>query len=550
MKGARAIKNVNVDIREQMLKKKSVLKLSLKILVLLLLCSSHCFATEKGSWKALIIGIGEYQYETVPDLRTPVADGRDLAKVLSEQYGFKVETLFDLDATWKNIDNALYKLVEESKPQDSILIYYGGHGDLDEKMDEGWWYPSDAVPNDRQTYVKNSKLRMIIDRIKAKHVLLVSDSCFAGALFGDYRAFTNQISEDDKYHQRLYNSKSRLGLTSGGNEPVLDGGSDEHSIFAYHLLQYLNDTEKDVFSVGELFTEIAPIITNNSEQKPEFLPILNTGHEKGEFVFVREGKDIIHYVSSMPKSIVSTSSSFQPKDNRLIFIAAGLLVVFLIASFLVIPKLLHRRKENASQITPTDEKSVASVEVLTSPVAALVLENGKKHITIAPGPRQGIGRGANWPLAIADPHISRKPHAWLLMGDESISINSDGGEVFVNEEAQITVALKQGDIIRLGTLSEMLVEKMLPGLGAVFFIQAGPDKGKHLVLLGESVPFNWLVSKGQPSGKLSWREQRPFVSVGKEEQHPLSYKKESSTFQIAEGDILRIGEQDWTTKLL
>ncbi len=82
----------------------------------------------------------------------------------------------------------------------------------------------------------------------------------------------------------MYNEKSRWGMTSGNKTPVSDEGDDGHSIFAYQLLKELGKNEKPYLSTQELYTRIAPIVGNNSEQTPLCSPIRNTGDRGGEFL--------------------------------------------------------------------------------------------------------------------------------------------------------------------------------------------------------------------------------------------------------------------------
>ncbi len=59
--------------------------------------------------------------------------------------------------------------------------------------------------------------------MKAFHVLLISESCYSGTLFGRARALKPVVS--DNYYLDLYNERSRWGMTSGNREPVLDIGT-------------------------------------------------------------------------------------------------------------------------------------------------------------------------------------------------------------------------------------------------------------------------------------------------------------------------------------
>ncbi len=244
-----------------------------------------------GAYRALIIGINDYKDPKIPDLETAVNDARAMAELLGKRYGFKVKLLLNRKATRKAIYRALRNLASSTKPDDSILIYYAGHGDLDRTYDDGWWIPADAKGGDPLTYLDNVQVQKSMRSMKARHVLLISDSCYSGTLFGQARAMPQVI--DDKYYLNLYNEKSRWGMTSGNKTPVSDAGTGGHSVFAYQLLKELRQNEKPYISTQEIYTRIAPIVSNNSEQMPLCRPVRNTGGQGGEFVFVASvGKTI------------------------------------------------------------------------------------------------------------------------------------------------------------------------------------------------------------------------------------------------------------------
>ena len=237
-----------------------------------------------GTYRALIIGINDYEDTKIEDLKTAVNDAEAMAEVLHEKYGFKVRLMLGSQATRKGIYNALRNLAASAKPDESVLIYFAGHGDLDRQYNDGWWIPVDAQAGNPITYLDNVQVQKAMRNMKARHVLLVSDSCYSGTLFGEARAMPPVIT--DKYYLNLYNERSRWGITSGNREPVSDAGTGGHSVFAYQLLKELAKNEKPYVSTQEIYTRIAPIVGNNSEQTPLCRPILNTGDQGGEFVFV------------------------------------------------------------------------------------------------------------------------------------------------------------------------------------------------------------------------------------------------------------------------
>jgi formylglycine-generating enzyme required for sulfatase activity len=241
-----------------------------------------------GNFRALIIGINDYQDNKIPDLKTAVNDAMELSRVLQTNFGFKdVVILTDAQANSSNIIQSLRDLVNQTKKDDSVLIYYAGHGELEKITGSGYWVPHNAKGGDVSTYMDNSIIQKYIKAIPARHVFLVADSCFSGTLFGEARSLP---PINNKFYASLYKEKSRWGMTSGNRTPVSDSGSGGHSIFAYHFLKELRGSKKPYLTPRDIYQRIGPIVRNNSEQMPITKPIKNTGDEGGEFVFIRMSK--------------------------------------------------------------------------------------------------------------------------------------------------------------------------------------------------------------------------------------------------------------------
>ena len=97
---------------------------------------------------------------------------------MRDDYGFKVTTL--LNAAHGDILDALDVLTEQLGANDNLMIYYAGHGWLDEGAGEGYWLPTDAKPNRRRNWVSNATISSILRSLQAKHVMVVADSCYSG----------------------------------------------------------------------------------------------------------------------------------------------------------------------------------------------------------------------------------------------------------------------------------------------------------------------------------------------------------------------------------
>lgn len=237
-----------------------------------------------GDYYALIIGIDNYEGKW-DALDNAVRDAKTIENTLKESYYFDhFRTLYDEEATRINISKEMDWLMNNVKEEDNVLIYYSGHGEYNKNMDEGFWVPVDARGSASYELLSNNDLQSLMKGIKSKHTLLISDACFSGDIFRG-AAMVKEFEDAPRYYKEVNALPSRKAITSGGIEPVMDGGSDGHSIFAYWLLRSLNTNQKEWFDATELYNAIEIPVMNNSEQSPEFHPIKNLGDAGGQFIF-------------------------------------------------------------------------------------------------------------------------------------------------------------------------------------------------------------------------------------------------------------------------
>lgn len=236
-------------------------------------------AASLGRYHALVIGNDAYEH--LERLDTAVADARAVGELLANQYGFEVTPL--LNATRAQIVDVLDEYRNRLRANDNLLIYYAGHGSLDAEADKGYWLPIDAQPHRRTQWVSNDTVRDTLRALKAKHVLVVADSCFSGTLT---RGAELKLGRGQEHLERMARLKSRQALSSGGLEPVADSSGTGHSPFAAALLRVLG-SNRGILDATSLFAELRRPVALNSEQLPQFADIRLAGHEGGDFLFVR-----------------------------------------------------------------------------------------------------------------------------------------------------------------------------------------------------------------------------------------------------------------------
>jgi TPR repeat protein len=239
-----------------------------------------------GKYYALVIGINAYP-APVPQLRTAVGDAKAVADVLSGRYGFEVKTLLNGDATRAHIFAGLTHYEIALRPNDSLLIYYAGHGFENKTVNKSYWLPVDADSMLSSNSISADDLTTAMATTRARHVLLISDSCYSGGLS---RAFDDPALSKgkDEFLRKMLEGRSRNLMASGGDEPVDDGGPEGHSIFAYAVLKALQSEDQSMFTASDLFYGyVQRRVAGSSAQLPQYAPIRNSGDENGDFVFRR-----------------------------------------------------------------------------------------------------------------------------------------------------------------------------------------------------------------------------------------------------------------------
>ena len=243
-----------------------------------------------GTYHALIIGNNDYRL--LRPLRTAVTDARAVASVLQDQYGFRVALL--LNANRYEILSALNGMRARLGEDDNLLVYYAGHGELDRVNQRGHWLPVDAEPGSPANWISNISVTDILNAMAVHQLLVVADSCYSGAMTRSAVPRLDPALGLDARAQvirTMAHKRSRLLLTSGGVEPVVDTAGGPHSPFAQSFLDLLRGNQ-GVLPAHELFRRLQLQVMTmvkglDVRQVPEYAPIRFAGHEAGDFMFAR-----------------------------------------------------------------------------------------------------------------------------------------------------------------------------------------------------------------------------------------------------------------------
>ena len=250
----------------------------------------------RGRSYALLIGNKDYRDPNFGRLETPHEDANSLATLLTTEYGFTTELILPdgssknlvlLDRPARELNSLLDDLEGSMTTDDRLLIFYAGHGYLDERTQKAYWIPVEATHGRRSEFILSDAIVSSLRGIKARSVLVIADSCFSGAFF---RAPAGPDPSEAEFATSLAKDverSSRVLIASGGTEPVLDGGGGGHSIFMRKLLDALENPIRPIFSARELHVRrLKPSVSGNVKQVPQYDWLRESGHDAGDFVFV------------------------------------------------------------------------------------------------------------------------------------------------------------------------------------------------------------------------------------------------------------------------
>jgi uncharacterized caspase-like protein len=224
---------------------------------------------------AIVLGVSDYA-DPIPKLQTPDLDTEFVANMLAESFGYEVRAL--KNPTKADIVREMNRVIAEAGPNDSVVVYYAGHGYVLEETQTGYWIPADGTAKSPANWLSNRDITRMLGNVSARQILLVSDSCFSGKLTEE--GSKAMLSADSDPAESVLMKRSVVAFSSGGDEPVADQGRDGHSIFAHHFLDALAQV-RDVTTGRRLHDDVRTAVSREFPQQPQYSPITVAGHEAG-----------------------------------------------------------------------------------------------------------------------------------------------------------------------------------------------------------------------------------------------------------------------------
>ncbi len=245
---------------------------------------------EFGRYHALIIG--NQVYENLVNLPDATHDALAIERTLAKRFGFNTTLL--KNATQKQILIALEQLRATLSSKDNLLIFYLGHGELDNQTSRGYWLPTDANVSDVASWIPNHTVKTIVGRMLAKHILIVANNCYSSTVSTsqmDNNLPKAELADEIDWFQANLSLKVRTGLCAHTDSlQLLSTNNAKISPFPKAFIDTLTQSKKPIGTyqlIQQVQKHLSTAATKpHSEYSLQYAPIHSSGHQSGEFVFV------------------------------------------------------------------------------------------------------------------------------------------------------------------------------------------------------------------------------------------------------------------------
>ncbi|MFY0655026.1 MAG: caspase family protein [Cyclobacteriaceae bacterium] len=249
----------------------------------------------------MIIGVSEFKNKSM-NLTYAAKDANDLKKQFkSKNPVYKKTKIYDLtnqNATKENVLRTL-KLLQQTDPDDAVIIHVSSHGVLDSEMDYYLAMHDMDFNNPAAGGLSYDFLEEAISKIPSRKKILMLDACHSGELDKEefevssssidtekgevkFRSVGNQVNSKSigfdnslELSKRIFSDMKRssgtLVLSSAGAvEYALESDEWKNGVFTFSILQGLQEGEADLNDDGEItFSELREYVTDQVENLTE-----------------------------------------------------------------------------------------------------------------------------------------------------------------------------------------------------------------------------------------------------------------------------------------
>ena len=240
---------------------------------------------------ALIIGNDRYDDPKLAQLKTPAADSQALARILGDaSIGFFDEVMPLINQSETKVRRAISQFLAGKKPDDLVLLYFSGHGVLDDRGRLYLALKDTLVSLLKATSIPSSFIADEMDSCRSRRQILVLDCCHSGAFArgtkGEQKAITENTFEGSGFGRVVLTASDSTQYALEGDQVIKQS---ELSLFTHFLLEGLKTGEADTNHDGQVSLDewYDYTYTRIIAETPRQVPHKWSYHQQGDLVIAR-----------------------------------------------------------------------------------------------------------------------------------------------------------------------------------------------------------------------------------------------------------------------
>lgn len=278
-------------------------------------------ARHSSAGRSVIAAIGIDRYTSWPALGNAASDARG-ATAAFQRHGFdlalradgsQITPLLDEAATHDAIRSLIARDLKLLNEDDRLVVFFAGHGTTITRTlsghaaKVGYLIPVDAGnhASHEHNWIHLDTLLGEIAWLKPRHILVILDACYTGAVLDAIRGFTRDRGGAENPLASLRTKHSRRIIVSArGDERAADGGADGHSIFTGALVGALARSDRTHLTGDDLAGELQRHVREHTDglQIPD----------SGTFRYHRGGELVIDIASGLDDGAMGLTPGLGP----------------------------------------------------------------------------------------------------------------------------------------------------------------------------------------------------------------------------------------------
>jgi len=224
---------------------------------------------------AIVIGVENYR-QNLPKADFAAHDARIMTEYLTKVMGYPEEnvvTLMNDHAAKSDLEKYFEKWLSNNvEKEGTVFVYYSGHGAPNPNTGDAYLVPYDGDPSFiEQTGYSLKRLYQNLNKLPAKKIIVVLDSCFSGAGGRSVLAKGARPLVMNMDKQVLHSDRIAVLSAAAGNQISSTYEEKGHGLFTYFFLKGIKDGNSEL---ATLYNYIKPQVeriarkTYNNEQTP------------------------------------------------------------------------------------------------------------------------------------------------------------------------------------------------------------------------------------------------------------------------------------------